>query len=111
VASLFYTTPTDDGAIAVTCDRCFVAVSCPDPWAAAAAITHHHCDPDTAIAVREDFGPGPDGDQPPALHLLAGWWVASCPACGFQLAAARSQARCERRAARRRCPVCSEVAS
>jgi hypothetical protein len=44
------------------------------------------------------------------LHLLAGWWVASCPACGFQLASARSQARCERRAARRACPVCHEVA-
>ena len=46
----------------------------------------------------------------PALHLLHGWWVASCPTCGFQLASARSQARCERRAARRRCPVCHEVA-
>jgi hypothetical protein len=42
----------------------------------------------------------------PALHLLHGLWVASCPTCGFQLASARSQARCERRAARRRCPVC-----
>ena len=44
----------------------------------------------------------------PALHLLAGWWVASCPACGFQLASAQSQARCERRAARMSCPVCHE---
>jgi predicted RNA-binding Zn-ribbon protein involved in translation (DUF1610 family) len=42
----------------------------------------------------------------PALHLLHGLWVGSCPTCGFQLATARSQARCERRAARRRCPVC-----
>jgi hypothetical protein len=42
----------------------------------------------------------------PALHLLHGLWVASCPACGFQLVSARTQARCERRAARRRCPVC-----
>jgi hypothetical protein len=42
----------------------------------------------------------------PALHLLHGLWVASCATCGFQLASARSQARCERRAARRRCPVC-----
>jgi len=41
-----------------------------------------------------------------ALHLLHGVWVGSCPTCGFQLASARSQARCERRAARRRCPVC-----
>ena len=42
----------------------------------------------------------------PALHLLHGLWVGSCPTCGFQLASARSQARCERRATRRRCPVC-----
>jgi hypothetical protein len=52
----------------------------------------------------------PGVDQPPApepaLHLLAGLWVASCPTCGFQLTSARSQQRCERRAARRTCPVC-----
>jgi hypothetical protein len=30
---VFYTTPTDDGAIAVTCDLCFASVGCPDPWA------------------------------------------------------------------------------
>jgi hypothetical protein len=47
---MFYTTPTDDGAMTVTCDRCLVAVACPDPFAAAAAITHHHCDPDAAMA-------------------------------------------------------------
>jgi len=46
----------------------------------------------------------------PALHLLAGLWVASCPTCGYQLTSARSQQRCERRAARRRCPVCHEEA-
>jgi predicted RNA-binding Zn-ribbon protein involved in translation (DUF1610 family) len=44
----------------------------------------------------------------PALHLLHGVWVASCPTCGFQLATARSQARCERLAARRVCPVCHQ---
>jgi hypothetical protein len=108
VASLFYTTPTDDGAIAVTCDRCLIAVACPDPWAAAAEITHHRCDPNAAIAHPEDDGPGLTG-EPPALHLLAGRWVASCPTCGFQLASAASQARCERRAARTSCPVCHEV--
>ena len=43
-----------------------------------------------------------------ALHLLAGLWVASCPTCGFQLTSARSQARCERRATRRLCPVCHQ---
>jgi hypothetical protein len=109
VASLFYTTPTDDGAIAVTCDLCLASTSCPDPWAAAAEITHHRCDPDPAIAGPEDHAAAPDGDQP-ALHLLAGRWVASCPSCGFQLATAASQARCERRAARRVCPVCHQVA-
>jgi hypothetical protein len=106
---LFYTTPTDDGAIAVTCDLCFASVACPDPWAAAAEITHHRCDRDAAIAAAEDCGRGLDGDQP-ALHLLAGRWVASCPTCGLQLATATSQARCERRGARRVCPVCNEVA-
>jgi hypothetical protein len=108
---MFYTTPTDDGAITVTCNLCYAAVSCPDPWAAAAAITHHHCDPDPdpASAAAEDVAPGLDGELP-ALHLLAGRWVASCPTCGFQLTSARSQARCSRRAARRRCPVCREDA-
>jgi hypothetical protein len=107
---LFYTTPTDDGAIAVTCDRCFASVSCPDPWTAAKEITHHRCDQDAAMPGLEEHGPELDGEQP-ALHLLAGRWVASCPVCGFQLASATSQARCERRAARRVCPVCHQVAS
>jgi hypothetical protein len=68
---VFYTTPTDDGAIAVTCDLCYAAVTCADPWAAAAEITHHRCDQDAAIAAALDCGPALDGDQP-ALHLLAG---------------------------------------
>jgi hypothetical protein len=106
---VFYTTPTDHGAIAVTCDRCLVAVACADPWAAAAAITRHHCDPDAAMPGHEDRGPELDPEQP-ALHLLHGRWVASCSACGFQLASATSQARAQRRAARTRCPVCHEVA-
>jgi hypothetical protein len=107
---LFYTTPGDDGAIAVTCDHCYAAVSCPDPWAAAAAITHHHCDPNAAITQSTEEVPAPDGDRPAALHLLAGQWVASCPTCGFQLASATSQARCERRATRQACPVCHQDA-
>jgi hypothetical protein len=53
-------------------------------------------------------GLDPDPAPEPALHLLAGLWVASCPTCGYQLTTARSQKRCERRAARRRCPVCHE---
>jgi hypothetical protein len=106
---LFYTTPTDDGAIAVTSDRCYQSVGAADPSAAAAAITHHHCDPSATLSGPEDHGSLASDERPPALHLLAGQWVASCPTCGFQLANAQSQARCERRAARTRCPVCHEV--
>jgi hypothetical protein len=56
--------------------------------------------------------PGLDPSPAPelALHLLAGLWVASCPTCGYQLTSGRSQERCERRAARRRCPVCHQEA-
>ena len=107
---MFYTTPTDDGAIAVTCDRCLQSVGCPDPFAAATAITHHHCQPNTAMPNPADGAAELDHQQP-ALHLLAGRWVASCPTCGFQLASARSQARCERKAAQTSCPVCVEDAS
>ncbi len=46
----------------------------------------------------------------PALHLLGGLWVATCPSCGFQLATARSQARAERRSRHRGCPVCHQAA-
>ena len=107
---MFYTTPTDDGAIAVTCDQCWESVSSPDPWAAAKEIVHHRCDQDAAMADHLARGPALDGDQPAALHLLAGRWVASCPTCGFQLASATSQARAERRSRRRTCPVCHEEA-
>jgi hypothetical protein len=44
----------------------------------------------------------------PALHLLRGVWIASCPTCGYQLTTARTQERCERRANRRTCPICRE---
>ena len=47
-------------------------------------------------------------NPPAALHMLRGIWIASCPTCGFQLTTARTQERCERRASRRRCPVCRE---
>ncbi len=51
--------------------------------------------------------PYPTRPRPaPALFLLHGLWVAACPGCGYQLATARTQARCERRSARRACPVC-----
>jgi hypothetical protein len=53
--------------------------------------------------------PYPTHQHPePALHLLGGIWIASCPTCGYQLVMAHTQARCERRAARRRCPVCHQ---
>jgi hypothetical protein len=45
-----------------------------------------------------------------ALHLLGGIWVSSCPGCGFELAEGRHQGRVERKAARRSCPICVEVA-
>ena len=48
--------------------------------------------------------------QEPALHLLGGIWIASCPTCGYQLTTARTQKRCERRAAHRTCPVCYQLA-
>jgi hypothetical protein len=41
-----------------------------------------------------------------ALHLLHGWWVASCPDCGFELGRRRDQEAAERVGERRRCPIC-----
>jgi hypothetical protein len=49
--------------------------------------------------------------QEPNLHLVAGIWIASCPTCAYQLATARTQERCEKRAARRVCPVCHLLAA
>jgi hypothetical protein len=42
----------------------------------------------------------------PAMHLLHGWWIASCPDCGYEFARRRGQAAAERAGLRRRCPVC-----
>jgi hypothetical protein len=51
--------------------------------------------------------PHPTRPHPePALQLVGGSWIASCPTCGWQLTTARTQQRCERRAAQRVCPVC-----
>jgi hypothetical protein len=50
--------------------------------------------------------PGLDPAPEPALHLLDGRWIASCPTCGCELASARTQERVERRAASRVCPIC-----
>jgi hypothetical protein len=54
--------------------------------------------------------PGP-AEPGPALHLLAGLRVASCPTCGYQLTSARTQERCERRASHRTCPICRPAAA
>jgi hypothetical protein len=43
---------------------------------------------------------------PAALHLLHGWWIASCPDCGFELSRRRDQEAAERTGQRRRCPIC-----
>jgi hypothetical protein len=69
----------------------------------------HHKSP-TVSPFLDRRGLDPDPAPEPALHLLAGLWVASCPTCGYQLTTARSQEHCERRAARRRCPVCHQDA-
>ncbi len=53
-----------------------------------------------------DFQPALPAAAEPALHLLHGWWVASCPDCGFELAQRRDQERAERAGRRRRCPIC-----
>jgi single-strand DNA-binding protein len=48
---LFYTTATDDGALTVTCDRCFASLSCSSPrrrprrWGSAAASSMSCCAP------------------------------------------------------------------
>jgi hypothetical protein len=44
--------------------------------------------------------------RPFALHLLHGWWIASCPDCGRELGRSRDQARAEQAGERRRCPIC-----
>jgi hypothetical protein len=48
----------------------------------------------------------PPVPPPFALHLLHGWWIASCPECGRELGRSRDQARAERVGERRRCPIC-----
>jgi len=45
------------------------------------------------------------------LHFLMGRWIAQCAVCGWELAEASRQDRAERKAARRRCPVCHEAAA
>ena len=59
---------------------------------------------------RPRLGTVPVPTPEPSMHLIRGRWIASCPACGCQLASARLQERAERQARRRRCPVCKDVA-
>jgi hypothetical protein len=47
----------------------------------------------------------------PALYYLDRRWIASCPTCGYELVTARSQARVERKAKARACPVCVQAAT
>ena len=50
--------------------------------------------------------PTPPAVPPFALHLLHGWWIASCPECGHELGRSRDQETAERAGQRRRCPIC-----
>jgi hypothetical protein len=52
--------------------------------------------------------PTPPAVQPAtsALHLLHGWWIASCPECGHELGRSRDQEAAERAGERGRCPIC-----
>jgi hypothetical protein len=50
--------------------------------------------------------PTPPTVPPFALHLLHGWWVASCPDCGHELGRSRDQEAAEKAGERRRCPIC-----
>ena len=43
---------------------------------------------------------------PFALHLLHGWWVASCPESGHEQGPSRDQEAAERAGERRCCPIC-----
>jgi hypothetical protein len=48
---------------------------------------------------------------PPAMFLVDGVWIASCPTCGYELVHHVSQQRAEEQAAGRRCPVCDPDAA
>jgi hypothetical protein len=50
--------------------------------------------------------PTAPADPPAALHLVHGWWVASCPDCGHELGRSRDQEQAEHAGQRRRCPIC-----
>jgi hypothetical protein len=66
--------------------------------------------PDTCPALSQeasmDVQPALPPAAEPALHLLHGWWVASCPGCGYEFGKRRSQQEAEQVGRRRRCPIC-----
>jgi hypothetical protein len=45
------------------------------------------------------------------LHMLAGWWTASCAVCGYTVVSGQHQERVERKARRIACPVCNQRAA
>ena len=49
--------------------------------------------------------PRPPAARPPALHLVHGLWVGSCPTVGTSSPAAATKPA-ERAGRRRRCPIC-----
>jgi hypothetical protein len=67
----------------------------------------HHPIPVSPLLNRPGLDPAPNRV---ALHLDGGAFRASCTGCGFELAEGRTQQRVERKAARRTCPICCEVA-
>jgi hypothetical protein len=61
---------------------------------------------DAARILPDPAGPPTPPAVPAALHLVHGWWIASCPECGHELGRSRDQEAAERAGERRRCPIC-----
>ena len=83
------------------------AAACPPPR----SLPHFGRTPRTGNARTADAHRGPDAEhrRPASGHLDA--QTSFYRTCGFQLTTARTQARRERRATRRRCPVCYQDGS
>jgi hypothetical protein len=95
----------------------------PRGWVASGVVARSEVDARLAVVQMRpgDMAPSGPGTRQPAaryrpiahidpLHLLAGWWRASCTGCGYELAEGKRQDRVERKAARRTCPVCQDSA-
>jgi hypothetical protein len=65
----------------------------------------------TPAAIVTPLGRRRVGLEPPpeafALHLSCGRWEASCTTCGYLMVEAKRQDRCERKAQRVTCPICT----